>query len=177
MSAMFETTGIINERIVAEMLPKDMPHLNRNTIILSIGFILLALQYPFGTIGFTLIMFCSVWPFVVNRMYRKKYMEVNMNAIRTFTDGGDSLRVTTIFHDDNVTMSLPNQENPVTLAYEDLHRVIETESIWCLSATSHSAVYVFKDQLTSNEKTSLMDFLKSKPTQIPENQLTVSESR
>ena len=167
---MFETSGIIDVKLIAELQDKDMPHMNRNTIILFIILFALSFRYPFGSSGFTISLLCSALPFLFRATLIRNYILINLNAIRSLTGGKETLSVSTVFHEDHVIMSLPDGTNPITIVYEDLHRVLTTPSVYCLSSVSHTGVYVFRDQLSPEEQKELFAFLKQKNTKIPENQ-------
>lgn len=165
---MFETHGTLNQEIVEELLPKDLPHLNQVTYILVIAFVLLATLYPFGSLPFTLILLCALLPLIQNKFQRQKYITANMRAIYAITGGKSQLEVCTIFEEDFASMSF--QDIEVKLNYTDFHRILETASVFCFSTVAHQAVYVFKNQLSLDQQHHLFSFLHEKNTQIPGHQ-------
>ena len=171
---MFETSGIIDRNLIMELQEKDMPRLNKITLGLFVILLVLALRYPFGSHAFTISLLCSALPFLVRVSLIRNYIQINLGAIKNLTGGRETLEVGTVFHDDHVIMSLPDGTNPVVIPYEELHRILVTPSVYCISSVNHNGVYVFRNQLSPEEQKELFAFLKQKDTKIPENQFPES---
>ena len=165
---MFETKGSINREALQEITKWLMPKISRYATIFGVllGCFVIAFsiwaQYPIGIV-------CGIVFIIVfiglRRFIKAKIVDTTLGRMKDLY-GCEALDEKVWFEDEQLVVQKIDADSKTEIKYDVLARFETTPHYFLFFTKSEILVIVHRACLTKQEETLLLEFLKTKPTQI-----------
>lgn len=165
---MFETTGVMDEALLQEM-KKYLLSPKRKAVLL----VLIALLAVFGAAGLAVKIY--IWTaaavvlivlvLAVLRSAPDKIVKTMLSRMEE-TNGKREASYTTRLTEEGVSVCNNDTGASACVHYDMIDSLKETKSAYLMITRSRQFIVLFKEERTPDQLLEMLDFLKSKPTQI-----------
>ena len=161
---MFETSGTVDEFMLAEIYKAFMPkwYTLMQIIPVAILFGLAAsatMRSQYVPAGIYLIIAVIFFRYMRSRTSREACRDLKLMQKAS---GQVEIFYRTVLNDDGIETGIPNSEVRTAMPYTSVVQLVETRELYVVLSRERESLYIFKNRLSPDDRKALLDYLRAK---------------